>query len=680
MKKKILLMFILFLFSIICFSPSNVYARNIDNAPYTTKIIGLDGNLVNSSIAYDGVFVIAPGFEKPTDLVIDSENNIYITDELNKLVYKYNIDNNTIISFGEGILEGPTGLCLDQEGNIYVADYSAKNIKEFNKELQLIKTFERPTEALFGSDQLFRPIKVSVDLGGNLYVISEGNANGIIRINPLGEFSGYFGANKVDVTFELLMKRAFLSEEDRETYASLKPRPTTNIYVDDRNITYSVIEGETGFSLKKYNVNGNNILSGAPFFSSTYQDITVDSNGFIYTVDKSDVGVISVLDSDGSLLFKFGDTKTNSISMGQFDKAVGIAVDSNDNIWVLDEAGKTLQAFKKTEFTNLVFLAKDYYDEGNYVKAQETYLEIIKQNSSFVNAYIGLGEIAMRNQDYHEALNYFSIANDKVGYSEAYWEIRDDFVGRNLLGISVIIILLIAARFFHLWGKLFAVLPKGLKAFGKKVNKKKITTELKCLFKVLRHPYDTFFDIKFHQNIRVSTGVILFVSFIVLSILNNNFILGYLFRRGNTSDLSLGFEILRYGLILFLFIIANHLMSTLQNGEGFFRDIFIGTMISFAPIILFQLPLCFVTNFLTYNESFIYTIGMAVLYGWSILNLLIMIKFVHNYTVPELIVNILLTLFTMIILVFIYLIVYILFMQMFDFANGIIKEVVLRNA
>jgi len=679
LSKIIVLLFLLVL-GIISSSPSKLNASNISNTPYETKIIGLDGNLVNSSIAYDGVFVIAPGFSKPTDLVIDSNDNIYITDELNKEAYKYSIKDNTMQSFGNGILEGPTGICLDQDDNIYIADYAAKDIKKFNTNLEYEKSFTRPTEALFGSDQLFRPIKVSVDLAGNLYVISEGNANGIIRITPTNEFSGYFGANKVDVSFDLLLKRAFLSAEDRETYASLKPRPTTNIFVDDRNITYSVIEGEEGASLKEYNVNGNNILSGNPFFSSTYQDITVDKNGFIYTVDTSNVGVISVLDSNGDLLFKFGNTKSNSISMGQFDKAVGISVDNSGNIWVLDEGSNTLQAFKKTEFTSLVFSAKNYYDDGDYLKAKETYLQIIKENSSFVNAYIGLGQIAMRNQEYSEALEYFKIANFKSGYSEAYWELRDEFVGRNLIVIVLIIVLLVVIRVFHLFSKLKKALPIKIKEINKKIKENKLTKELLCLKNVLRHPYDTFFDIKYHQNIRVSTGIFLFVLFVVLSIINNDFVLGYLFKKSSSGELSLGFEILRYGLILILFVIANNLISTLQNGEGFFRDIFIGTMISLAPIFLFQLPLCVITNFLTYNESFIYSIGITVLYLWSILNLLIMIKFIHNYTVKELIANILLTIFTMVILIFIYLIVYILFMQLIDFINGIIKEVVIRYA
>ena len=90
-------------------------------------------------------------------------------------------------------------------------------------------------------------------------------------------------------------------------------------------------------SLKKYNISGTNVLAKASFFSTSYKDITVDNNGFIYTVDASSEGVIQVMDPEGSLLFSFGSTKSGSSLIGEFDSAKGIAVDSNFNIWVLDK-------------------------------------------------------------------------------------------------------------------------------------------------------------------------------------------------------------------------------------------------------------------------------------------------------------------------------------------------------
>ena len=66
------------------------------------------------------------------------------------------------------------------------------------------------------------------------------------------------------------------------------------------------------------------------------------------------------------------------------------------------------------------------------------------------------------------------------------------------------------------------------------------------------------------------------------------------------------------------------------------------------------------------------------MWAWSIFNVILVFKTVHNYTVKELIVNIVLTAVAVIILVFLFLMVYILFMQFFDFVLGLIKEAILR--
>jgi hypothetical protein len=106
-----------------------------------------------------------------------------------------------------------------------------------------------------------------------------------------------------------------------------------------------------------FNVNGVNILTGNAFYTPSYSDIWVDENGFIYTVDQEENGVISVIDPEGNLLFKFGNTKTGSVNIGQFDKASGVSVDSKGNIWVTDSSTNSIQVFMRTEYANVVMNA-----------------------------------------------------------------------------------------------------------------------------------------------------------------------------------------------------------------------------------------------------------------------------------------------------------------------------------
>ena len=672
--KKIFII-VMFLVTMLSLSMVRIKARSeLSSSPYNTYAVGLDGELAISPLAYEGVSVISLELSNPLDIYIDNNDIIYIADRGLKKVLKYDSATKLVTSIGEGILSGPSGVAMDKDGNLYVADYEGKCVYKFNQAYEVVKTYTRPVEALFGEESQYRPTKVVVDRNGNLYITSDGNANGIVQLNSDGEFMGYFGPNNVNLTVELFLRRLMLSKEDRETYASLSPKATTNLAIDSKNIVYTVIYGESGTSLKKYNISGTNVLAKVGFFSNTYQDITVDKNGFIYTVDKSQDGVIQVMDTDGTLLFTFGSTKTGSQMIGEFDMATGIAVDSKDNIWVLDGGGKNIQVFRKTEFAETVIKAIMAYNEGHYDEATTYYQEIIRQNASFVSAYVGLGKIYQRLEQYDEAIEYFRLANYKAGYSEVYWELRDDWFNHNLVWIIIVVVVIIILNIFKVWGKLWRLTRIDLTSVKEKINNIRFIQELKYLLKILKKPADVFYDIKYGLKIRMRTAWVVFLVFIVINILGDYFIRGYLFRTVATTDVNFAFELLRWGLVILLCVIGNFLISTLQSGEGFFRDIFIGTIYSFAPIILFKIPVDIISNFLTYNESYIYTILNAVLWIWSIINLILMIKEIHNYKLGEFILNVVLTFLAVVIMVLLYLVLYVLAMQLIQFIVGLVSE------
>ncbi len=646
----------------------------LSSSPYNTYAVGLDGELAISPLAYEGVNVISFEMVNPQDIYLDENDIVYIADRGAKVVFRYDPQTKATTKIGEGLFSGPNGVTLDSEGNLYVADYEGKCVYKLDSDYNVIKKYERPVEALFGEESQYRPTKIVVDHNGNLYITSDGNANGIIQLNNDGEFMGYFGPNNVNMTLSLFFKRLMLSKEDRETYASLSPKATTNLAIDNKNIVYTVIDGEAGVSLKKYNISGSNVLAKEGFFSSSYKDITVDENGFIYAVDTSSEGVIQVMDTDGTLLFSFGSTKTGSMMLGEFDKATGVEVDSKSNIWVLDGGGKNIQIFRKTAFAQTVINAIMAYNEGRYDDATYYYEEIIRQNASFVSAYIGLGKINQRLENYDLAMKYFKLSNYKAGYSEVYWEIRDDWFNHNLVWIIILVLVIVILNIFKVWGRLWNLTHIDLTGLKEKINNVRLIQELKYLLKILKKPADVFYDIKYGLKVRQRTAWLVFLFFIIINIVGDYFIRGYLFRTVEVTNVNFAFELLRWGLIILLCVIGNFLISTLQSGEGFFRDIFIGTIYSFAPIILFKIPIDILSNFLTYNEGYIYTILNAILWIWSIINLILMIKEIHNYKLGEFILNVILTFVAVIIMVLLYLVLYILAMQLIQFIVGLISE------
>jgi hypothetical protein len=138
-------------------------------------------------------------------------------------------------------------------------------------------------------------------------------------------------------------------------------------------------------------------------------------------------------------------------------------------------------------------------------------------------------------------------------------------------------------------------------------------------------------------------------------------------------------EIVVTVLLLALWMAANYLVSTISDGEGRVRDVVIGTAYSLFPYALFALPLALVSNVLTLNEVFVYTFTQQIIWAWTGLMLVIMVKEIHNYTPGETVRNVLLTLFTIALFILTGYILYVLFGQLFDFISAIVQEVGLRG-
>ena len=678
--------FIALFISIFAVALSTVKAGNeITNEPYDTWIVGLDGKMVVSSMAYEGINVMNIGFNSPQDIFIDEDDFVYVADSKNKVVYKFTNTKN-VVEIGEGILSEPYGVTVAKNGNVYVADKAGYvyvfALNTTTNEYDFVSKYGKPKEPLFGEGSAFNPIKIAVDDSYNLYVISEANSNGVIQLNQDGSFAGYFGPHNTAVSFNSIFNQLLNGEDVTLASGQL---PTTNLAVDKKNIVYTLVDGASNNSLKKFNVNGTNILKSETNlnFSSTFRDVAIDNDGLIYTVCNDNTGVISVRDTTGAVLFTFGNkslsTTSNTLySIGYFSSPVGIDVDSNGNIWVLDNVDKSIQVFTRTKFAATVINAMNLYNEGMYEEAEIAYQEVVTQNSSFTQAYIGLGNIAQREQRFEEARDYFKIANYKAGYSNAFWEIRDGWISDNILWVFAAIALVCLFNFFNVKFSIYAKIgfdPEKAKA---KINKNSYVKEFKYLKRMIAHPADTVYDIKFLQKIRFSTGLIFFALFVIINIACDTAITGYIFRTQLDSEVNIMFELLKWGLVVLLIIIGNFLVSSLQKGEGFFRDIFIGVMVAFAPLLLFKLPLSIISNVLTFNEAYIFDLINLVLWAWSIFNVIYVIKAVHNYTIGELIVNLILTAVAVIILVFLFLMVYILFMQFYQFVAGLVEEAILR--
>jgi hypothetical protein len=187
---------------------------------------------------------------------------------------------------------------------------------------------------------------------------------------------------------------------------------------------------------------------------------------------------------------------------------------------------------------------------------------------------------------------------------------------------------------------------------------------------------DGYFQIKrLHRGSYFSSVIILIVLFIEYLIMIR--FTGFPFN-GFAKEINLLSEAVNFFGIFFLFVFANYLISTLSDGEGWFHDVFIATTYSLAPLIVGLIPLTLLSNVLTLNETVIFSLASAVIYGWSLILIFLSVKEIQNYEIKETIKNLFMTLFTIVIIILIGFIVYVFGSQLWDFVSAWLKELINR--
>ena len=174
----------------------------------------------------------------------------------------------------------------------------------------------------------------------------------------------------------------------------------------------------------------------------------------------------------------------------------------------------------------------------------------------------------------------------------------------------------------------------------------------------------------------MSTNIILLISIIFFVI--NKYFCGFLFKtvREGTFDVLSDVGMILVALILV--VGCNYLMCTINDGEGKFRHIYSSFIYSFAPYVVLMPFIFALSHVVTYNEEFFVSFGRFCMFVWIAVLVVISIREINNYTVGETAKIIFLTMFTILIVCLIGFILYVLWAQVFDFLQSVVREVVYK--
>ena len=284
-------------------TPISVFA----DTPYKTFTLDGYGRVVETQSAYIPLTTINKAgehsFKNASDMKITDDEQIYIADTGGKRVLVTDINGNLLRIYGEGVLNEPTGIFVTDDKYLYVADKSAQKVIVMDPEGEVVKEYTKPDHPLYGRGVEFKPQKLAVDAKGIMYVICEGNTNGIVQISPVdgGTFLGYYGTNITSVNFLDIFRRAILTEEQLAKLPKKLPKTPKNLFIDKKGLVYTVTQGgaQDNTGLRKLNVAGNNLLQ-PDYTDAPLSAVSVGNYENIYVV--SEQGYIYEYNKDGSLL------------------------------------------------------------------------------------------------------------------------------------------------------------------------------------------------------------------------------------------------------------------------------------------------------------------------------------------------------------------------------------------
>ncbi|MBZ4665290.1 YIP1 family protein [Mahella sp.] len=654
------------------------------DTPYKAWTPNYKNKLVPTVVPYEPVGVIEGGFQSPEDLYIAQNGDIYIADSGNARIVAFDKDGNLIKEIGEGVLNRPTGVFVDDNKFVYVADYGNEKVYIFDDVGRLINAFGRPNSPLYGKRSQFKPRKLVVDKRYNIYIVSEGSTEGLVQLNVAGEFVGFYGVNESEASLKRILQGLLYTEAQLNQLFKILPPSPNNIDIDDDAIIYTVTRGADKDNLKKLNIAGQNMLKTVEIDSdmslaSNAVDVTVSKYGNIYVVNED--GYIMEYDSYGNLMFVFGGKSNNEDSAQRFgflSDPKAIEIDNNDMLYLLDGTNNIVLLYRPTEFAQNVHQALYMYRQGLYVESQQLWHNVLKWNSNFTIAHDSIAKAYYKEQKYKEAMAEFRLANNKSGYSEAFWEVRQDFLSNWLsliLGVLLSVTVLIAIL------KRINMVNDAARSFSKRVmeriNKSKLLSDLLFAFNFVSHPIDAYYSLRWENKGSILSGAILYIVFFVEYVLSI-FLTGYLFNNNDLLNISLTSVLVTVFVPIILWFNSNYLVSAINEGEGRYRDIYIGTAYALAPYIIFTIPLILLSNVLTYNEAFVYDLCFYLMILWCAILFFIMVSVVHDYSFGQTIGNILLTIFAMLIIIFIVFVLYLIFNQLYQFIYSIIQEVMVR--
>jgi len=633
-------------------------------------------------------------FSELSDIFRDALNRFFVVDTKNNRIVVINSSMSEVIMIMEKFtmpdgsvttLKNPEGVYVSPEtGFIYIADYDHSRVLVCDEDCQVTMEITKPQTELFSQDLTFLPQKVLADKAGNVYVVLGNITTGAMMFDNQGEFLGYYGANTVEATSEVVANyfwKLISTEEMRSRQARTVPTGITNFDIDEEGFIYTCTQStsQKKDTVKKLNPAGTNLFADLNTswgdiqsvydtntnknYQSMICDIEISEDGNIHCLDLTS-GRIFQYDKEGNLLFIFG---TSSDQLGGFTEVS--ALESFENqILVLDSRKNTITIFEETDFGETVHRVTKLFHDGYYEEALEPWFEVLQYDGNYQRAFLGISAGYLVQGNYRESMKYAKLADSPYRYNRAFEGYRTEFLNEHRNAVTIIIVLVIAGIF---------ALKKRYKPNREGNHPMMDFTNRQWLKYAVTHPIEGFEDMRWKKagSMKISCVILLF--WLIASIFENR-LYGFQFRVTPDKLFNVIPFIVQTVILFLTWVVGNWSVCTLLDGEGRIRNIFIYSAYALIPYVTSLYIEVLLSHFLIQDEIVLIEAVSVIGTLWSGMLIFSAVKSVHQYSFKKTITAILLTIAAMLIMLFLLVLVLALFQQVYLFLYSIYTELAYR--
>ena len=194
---------------------------------------------------------------------------------------------------------------------------------------------------------------------------------------------------------------------------------------------------------------------------------------------------------------------------------------------------------------------------------------------------------------------------------------------------------------------------------------------------LITHPFDGFWDLIHEKRGTLAaahTFLLLFLITRVLKLMLTNF----QFISAPVQYINVFEEMASLALPFIILCLANWAMTTLFDGKGRFRDIYMAMCYALVPYILIQIPMILVSNMLTFEEGSFYSVLLSVSVIWCVFLVFVGLMEIHDYGPGKTLIFIVVTIVGAAVIIFLMLTFFSLLSDAFAYFVSMYREIIFR--